>query len=98
MKAGQPLRRQDATVATVFLRNQKLTYGFASASHDRPSLREFAKMPAQQRDLRKNYIGLVNDKAEEQRAAESQAKADHGVTDYFRALVAAVRNRHGEAR
>jgi hypothetical protein len=49
-------------------------------------------------DLRKNYIGLVNDKAEEQRAAESQAKADHGVTDYFRALVAAVRNRHGEAR
>jgi hypothetical protein len=55
-------------------------------------------MPAQQRDLRKNYIGLVNDKAEEQYAVESPAKADHRVTDYFRALMAAVRDRHGDAR
>jgi len=40
----------------------------------------------------------VNDKAEEQRAVESQAKADHRVTDYFRTLMAAVRNRHGDAK
>ena len=55
-------------------------------------------MPAQQRELRKNYIGLVSDKAEEQHAVESQAKPDHRVKDYFRKLVAAVRNRHGDAR
>jgi hypothetical protein len=55
-------------------------------------------MPAQQRDLRKNYIGLVTDKAEEQCAVESQAKADHRVTDYFRTLIAVVRNRPDAAR
>jgi len=55
-------------------------------------------MPVQQRDLRKNYIGLVTDKAEEQRAVELQAKADHRVKDYFRTLMAAVRNHHGDAR
>jgi hypothetical protein len=54
---------------------------------------ECAKMPAQQRELRKNYIGLVSDKAEEQHAVESQAKPDHRVKDYFRTLVAVVRNR-----
>jgi hypothetical protein len=59
---------------------------------------ECAKMPVQQRDLRKNYIGLVTDKAEEQRAVELQAKADHRVKDYFRTLMAAVRNHHGDAR
>jgi hypothetical protein len=59
---------------------------------------ECAKMPAQQRDLRKNYIGLVTDKAEEQCAVESQAKADHRVTDYFRTLIAVVRNRPNAAR
>jgi hypothetical protein len=57
---------------------------------------ECAKMPAQQRNLRKNYIGLVSDKAEEQcaeeqHAVESRAKPDHRVKDYFRTLVAAVR-------
>ena len=55
-------------------------------------------MPAEQRDLRKNYIGLVNDKTEDQRAVESQAKADHRVTDYFRTLIAVVRNRPDAAR
>jgi hypothetical protein len=51
-------------------------------------------MPAQPQQLRKNYIGLVSDKVEEQRAVESQAKPDHRVKVYFRTLVAAVRNRH----
>jgi hypothetical protein len=62
---------------------------------------ECAKMPSPQRDLRKNYIGLVNDKTEEQlsdktqeqRALKSQAKSDHRMKDYFRTLMAAVRNR-----
>ncbi len=43
-------------------------------------------MPAQQRELRKNYIGLVSDKVEDQRAVESQAKPDHRVKNYFRTL------------
>jgi hypothetical protein len=62
---------------------------------------ECAKMPSPQRDLRKNYIGLVNDKTveqlsdktAEQRAVKSQAKSDHRMKDYFRTLMAAVRNR-----
>jgi hypothetical protein len=55
-------------------------------------------MPAQQRELRKNYIGLVTDKAEEQHAVESQAKPDHDVKGYFRTWMAAVRNRRDDAR
>jgi hypothetical protein len=59
---------------------------------------ECAKMPAQQRESSKNYIGLVSDRADEQRAAESQPKLDHRVKDYLRTLMAVVRNRHGETR
>ena len=55
-------------------------------------------MPAQQRDARKNYIGIVNDGVEEQRAAESRVKSDHVVKDFFVAVMAAVRKRQGEAR
>jgi hypothetical protein len=36
-------------------------------------------MPAQQYDARKNYIGIVTDRVEEQRAVESRAKSDHVV-------------------
>jgi len=59
---------------------------------------ECAKMPAQQRESRKNYIGLVSDRAEEQRAFERQPKSDHRVKDYLRSLISIVRNRHGEAK
>jgi hypothetical protein len=55
---------------------------------------ECAKMPAQQRESRKNFIGLVSDRADEQRA-ESQPKRDHRVKDYLRTLLAVVRNRRG---
>jgi hypothetical protein len=50
-------------------------------------------MQAQQRKLRKNYIGLINDKTDEQHAVESEAKPDQRVKDYLRTLVAAVRDR-----
>ena len=55
-------------------------------------------MPAQKRELRKNYIGIVSDKTEEQRAVESLAKSDRVLKDYLRGLMAAVLNRGGGAR
>jgi hypothetical protein len=55
-------------------------------------------MPAQKRELRKNYIGVVIDRIEEQRAAESQLKSDRLVKDYFLGLIAAVLNRQGDPR
>lgn len=55
-------------------------------------------MPGQQQDSRKNYIGIVNDGAAEQRAVESLAKSGHLVRDYFLALMAAVLKRRRETR
>jgi len=55
-------------------------------------------MPAQQRDLRKNYIGIVNDRVAEQRAVELLATSDHVVKEYFLALMAAVLKRRRETR
>jgi len=56
------------------------------------------RMAAQQRELRRNYIGLVSDKADEQRAFELSAKSHQLVKDYLRSLIAVVRNRTGDAR
>ena len=53
-------------------------------------------MPAQQRDLRKNYIGIVHDRVAEQRAVESLATSGHVVKAYFLALMAAVLKRRRE--
>jgi hypothetical protein len=55
-------------------------------------------MLAQERELRKNYIGIVSDKTEEQRAIESLAKSDRLLKDYLVRLVAVLLNRHGDAR
>ena len=55
-------------------------------------------MLAHERELRKNYIGIVSDKAEEQRAIELLAKSDRLLKDYFVGLVAAVLNRPGDTR
>jgi hypothetical protein len=55
-------------------------------------------MPAQKRELRKNYIRIVSDKTEEQRAVESLAESDRLLKDYLRGLMAAVLNRGGDAR
>jgi hypothetical protein len=57
-----------------------------------------AKMPAQRRDLRKNYIGIVDDRGAEQRAVESLATSGHFVREYLLALMAAVLKRRGETR
>ena len=54
-------------------------------------------MPTQQRDVRKNYIGIVHDRAAEQRAVEPLATSDHVVKAYFLNLMAAVLKRR-EAR
>ncbi|MFH1341513.1 MAG: hypothetical protein ABIL01_09945 [Pseudomonadota bacterium] len=55
-------------------------------------------MPAQQQNLRKNYIGIVNDRVTEQHAVESLAKSGHLLRDYFLALMAAVLKRRNGAR
>ena len=55
-------------------------------------------MPAQQRDSRRNFIGIVSDRVEEQRAVESLAKSDHLVKDFFVALMAVLLKRQGETR
>jgi hypothetical protein len=55
-------------------------------------------MQTQQRDLRKNYIGIVDDRVAEQRAVESLAKSGHLVKEYFLALIAAVMKRRRETR
>jgi hypothetical protein len=55
-------------------------------------------MPAQERESRKNYIGVLIDAIEQQRAAESTRKSDRLVKDYFRGLIVAVLNRDGDAR
>jgi hypothetical protein len=55
-------------------------------------------MPAQERELRKNYIGILDDKTEEQRAFESLPKSDRLMKDYLLALMAAMLNQRGDAR
>ncbi len=48
--------------------------------------------------IAKNYIGIVSDKTEEQRAVESLAKSDRLLKYYLRGLSAAVLNRGDDAR
>jgi len=55
-------------------------------------------MPAQQRELKKNYIGILSDKLEEQRPADPLANSGRLMKDYLLGLVAAMLNRHGDAR
>ncbi len=55
-------------------------------------------MPAQQGELRKNYIAILSDHGEEQRAVESLAKSDRPVKDYVQGLMAVVRRLHRAAR
>ena len=55
-------------------------------------------MPAQQQESRKNYIGILNDKIEEQRAPGQPAKSDRLMQDYLLGLMAAVLKRRGDAR
>lgn len=50
-------------------------------------------MPTQKREAGKNYIGLLNDEGEEQRAAELQSAADRRIREYFLGLMAAMFDR-----
>jgi hypothetical protein len=47
-------------------------------------------MPAQKRELKRNYIGLVSD--------ETDPQSGQPMKDYLRGLLAAVLERRGEAR
>lgn len=55
-------------------------------------------MPAQQRELKKNFIGIVSDKTDEQPAVDSLAKSDRLTKKYLLRLMAAVLNRDVGAR
>jgi hypothetical protein len=54
-------------------------------------LREPA-MPAQKGELRKNFIALVSDASDEQRAVESLAASHRRIKDYVLGLIAVVRS------
>jgi hypothetical protein len=55
-------------------------------------------MPTQQRELRKNYIGIVSDKFDEQCAVELRTKSGHLMKDRLLRLMAVVLKRNGEAK
>jgi hypothetical protein len=55
-------------------------------------------MPAQQREAKKNYIGTVSDKTDEQRAVDSLPKSDRRGKEYLLSLTAAVLHRDVDAR
>jgi hypothetical protein len=50
-------------------------------------------MSAQERESKRNFIAILSDKTEEQRAVESQTKSDRLVGRTFLGLMAAVLNR-----
>ena len=55
-------------------------------------------MSAQEGRLRPNFIAILSDQAEQQRAINSLEKPDRFVRDYFLGLIAAVLARHGRPR
>jgi hypothetical protein len=56
-------------------------------------------MPTQKHETGKNYIGLLSDEVEEQRAVEVQSATDRPIREYFVGLMAAMFNRRrSEAR
>jgi hypothetical protein len=55
-------------------------------------------MPAQKREVKRNYIGLVGDESEQQCAAEARPKSGRPAKDYIGRLVAAMLERRGAAR
>ena len=55
-------------------------------------------MPAQKREMGKNYIGLLREEAEEPHAAEAAYAAERRVKAYVLGLMAAMFSRRNEAR
>jgi hypothetical protein len=84
----------------VVIRVGKFTFDFALASHgdaiDFPGANMPANMHAPPRETRKNYIGVVSNKFDEQCAFELQAKSDHRVKEYlFRLMALVLKRRDG---
>ena len=50
-------------------------------------------MPTQKRETGKNYIGLLSDEIDEQRAVTAPSATDRRIKEYFLGLVAAMFNR-----
>jgi hypothetical protein len=55
-------------------------------------------MPAQEREVKRNYIGLVNDESEQQSAADARPEPGRPAKDYIGRLVAAMLERRSAAR
>src|SRR6266540_2898951 len=55
-------------------------------------------MTAQKRETGRNYIGLLHEETEEQRAADILAATKHPIMDHIFGLMAAMFSRRGEAR
>ncbi|MFG3594847.1 hypothetical protein [Bradyrhizobium sp. RDI18] len=55
-------------------------------------------MIAQKREAEGNYIGLLHDETEEQRAADISAAANYPILDQVLDLIAAMLSRRSKAR
>jgi hypothetical protein len=55
-------------------------------------------MPAQDQQLKKNYISILSDRPEEERAVASLARTERHAKNYLLDLVAAVLSRKTAAR
>jgi hypothetical protein len=77
------------TVAPVFIRVAKFTSRFAPAPHGYVTNRTWRRG---ERELSKNYIDILNDGIDEQRAIVSTEKSGRLVKDYLLRLMAAVLN------
>lgn len=55
-------------------------------------------MPPKQRELKKNYIGIVSDETDAQRAADSAARSARLTKKYLLGLMATVFGRVADAR
>ncbi len=55
-------------------------------------------MPAQDRESKKNFIGVLSERGDEKRAADLLVKSDRHMKDYFFGLMAAVLNRRARRR
>ena len=88
-----------AAVSPVFIRVGKFTYDctLSFMIGTSASVRSEA-MSTQKRELRKNYIGLVSEELEEQRAAEVQSVTDRRMQEYVRGMMATILSRRSEAR
>jgi hypothetical protein len=93
---SQRLTFRRAGISTV----RKINLGFGIAPtrwFDRRPL-ELANMPAHQQESKKNYIRIVSDKTDEQRAVDSLPRSDRLAKEYLLSLMAAVLHRDIEAR